>query len=270
MKYVVLLIQLVELFVALIITFGGEYPEGILAPFILFIVLFLVNTFLIFRNVPAHNKIIKIFSIITGTVLLATLVWVLYSGHNYFLENWKGMSIAEYKYTILLISISMFLQVAKIVIMRKAVSLKVSDRSRKMIKYVLLSPVIALVIYFVFSSVLFTGLSLFECGNDEYQTFVSPNGAHTAQLYRRNCGATTDYSGSVNLDGKEIFNLYHYYDNIRVSWANDDNLLVEYTYRESPDDVSIKEAKYKGVDVEYFYWPCIGPASKWPEGFCLE
>lgn len=125
---------------------------------------------------------------------------------------------------------------------------------------------------------LYNNMTLFECENDQYENFVSPDGQHTAQLYRRNCGATTDYSGHVKLDGKEIFSMNHYYrdtsirqDSIRLEWlGSNKDLLLSYAYKYSPDDIWTSDTEYNGVKIEYFYWPCIGPIDKIPEGQCLE
>ncbi len=111
----------------------------------------------------------------------------------------------------------------------------------------------------------------FGCANDDYQLLTSPNGQHTARLFRRDCGATTDYSGHVTLDSEPIFVLNHYYGKtIEVNWINDTHLFIQYAYKESPDDVSIFKTEYKGIKLEYFYWPCIGPVDKHPKGYCLE
>lgn len=109
------------------------------------------------------------------------------------------------------------------------------------------------------------------CTTDNYQLFTSPNGKRTARLFRRDCGATTDYSGHVTIDDVPIFVLNHYYGNtIEVEWINDNHLFIQYAYKESPDDVSILRNELNGIKLEYFYWPCIGPVNKQPKGYCME
>jgi hypothetical protein len=68
------------------------------------------------------------------------------------------------------------------------------------------------------------------CGDSDYFDLVSPNRLHNATLYVRGCGATTDFTTIVELDGTEIFASEGLLNAEKqdLIWADNTTLQVEY------------------------------------------
>lgn len=67
------------------------------------------------------------------------------------------------------------------------------------------------------------------CSKDLIQSVESPNGEYTIKMYRRNCGATTDFSVTGELCDnnkcKKIYNCYHEEDSL-VYWIDNKTVFI--------------------------------------------
>ena len=77
---------------------------------------------------------------------------------------------------------------------------------------------------------------LLECGNEVSQTLLSPDGAHKAVVFSRDCGATTGFSTQISVVGAsqqlpdEAGNVLVLDDkqNVFLRWQNANTLIVSY------------------------------------------
>jgi hypothetical protein len=108
--------------------------------------------------------------------------------------------------------------------------------------------------YFVLDS-MFSGM----CGNEQYTTLFSPDKAHKAVVFQRDCGATTGFTTQVSvLDADQ--ELENESGNVLVSsgkpselpleliWVDSTKLLVKGTSEISP---STKDHNVSGVEIKY-------------------
>ena len=97
---------------------------------------------------------------------------------------------------------------------------------------------------------------LFEdmCGNDIKQTIISPNGANTAYVFERSCGATTGFSPQLSvLDKDDEFknvsgNTFRSDKDFSIEWIDGKNLKVIY---DKSSEISEMDEKVNGVSIEY-------------------
>ena len=93
------------------------------------------------------------------------------------------------------------------------------------------------------------------CENEVSADLPSPNGKQRVILFSRNCGATTGFNTQATLLGKgeklddeggNVFIIDQ--GNAKVSWKNDDGILVTF----GPGvRVFKKEISVKGIEIEY-------------------
>lgn len=118
MRYIFYLIGFLELFIALALFKGDEYPENIFATFILFFLIFAIFlSALKYSN--GYYKIIKGLTWLNILILFSWLLWILYQGHDYFFWSWKGMTLSQYRTTVILASIAVVFQVVILFLVNK-------------------------------------------------------------------------------------------------------------------------------------------------------
>jgi hypothetical protein len=64
-------------------------------------------------------------------------------------------------------------------------------------RWILLAVVLVVALVPVVSFATIHALRAYACGDDQFEEITSPDGARKVVIYRRNCGATTDYSRQV-------------------------------------------------------------------------
>lgn len=118
MKYLIYLLQCFELLLVLMIWIGGEYAEGIIVPFMVVLVLYII-----FLSLNKHYKKNRKFVGISTKLIIAsaslTTFYVLFRGPIYFEETWKGMTQQEYTTMIMLLCTIIVLQVSKLLLVKE-------------------------------------------------------------------------------------------------------------------------------------------------------
>ncbi|MEK5058001.1 hypothetical protein BK126_06900 [Paenibacillus sp. FSL H7-0326] len=123
----------------------------------------------------------------------------------------------------------------------------------------------ALIIAFL-SSVLILGTAIYflhdlgsdvasgMCGNEEIRREGQPDdGAYDIVLFKRDCGATTDYSYQLSVIKKNstlentTANIFISDHEFSASWANKNTIKI----RGFSNDVYKQERKYKGINILY-------------------
>ncbi|MES2568682.1 MAG: hypothetical protein V4710_01355 [Verrucomicrobiota bacterium] len=93
------------------------------------------------------------------------------------------------------------------------------------------------------------------CGNDVLSEIVSPDGAHKAVIFRRDCGATTDYSTQISIlpahkplpnQSGDVF--ISDFVTVQVTWSSVKSLVISY-----PADARVYRAAKIFHDVAITY-----------------
>lgn len=95
-----------------------------------------------------------------------------------------------------------------------------------------------------------------SCGNDQVEEVLSPNGRWKAVIFRRDCGATTDYSRQVSLLRgdkplrNEGGNILVVGDDapLRARWADDGHLIL---WPAPPGKIFLRETEKEGIRISY-------------------
>ena len=86
------------------------------------------------------------------------------------------------------------------------------------------------------------------CNNGEFIYAVSPKGIR-ADIYIRDCGATTDYVTNVEISEHKVFSTNHYHKNdITIRWNGNNIFVIEYLGKK--DDIFLYDKTYQDINIE--------------------
>ena len=90
------------------------------------------------------------------------------------------------------------------------------------------------VIFAVIVAIFFSTGGIFgDCSDDVMQRITSPDGQYEAELFVRNCGATTPFSTQVDIsqnssgDNLDVFYIKGIFS-MRIQWIDSNNLKISY------------------------------------------
>lgn len=107
----------------------------------------------------------------------------------------------------------------------------------------------------IFLMLLISGCADDLCGNEVIESIESPNEEYIAYVFKRSCGATTkdSFQLSVLKKGETLQNkkgnVYISGGDFEIEWSKENELTVTYW----SSDVYKKEAKFKGIRIDYVY-----------------
>jgi len=118
MKYLIYILQVFEIFWLTGFFWGGEYPEGPLVPLVTSSIIFILFLALM-KYYRQNRKVAKVLIVITLLVSLVALVFMFISGSQYFSENWKGMTLSQYRNMVIFAMVITVYQVIKLCLINK-------------------------------------------------------------------------------------------------------------------------------------------------------
>lgn len=130
--------------------------------------------------------------------------------------------------------------------------------SKNMLKYLLIitGTIITLMIVVIFMFINFSFNDM--CGNEIFQSIVSPNKEYKVIVFQRDCGATTGFSTQISVlkayknlpnEAGNIFiaNGHPDYHPVKITWIEDQKIIIQENFSES----FLRNTTYKHIKIIY-------------------
>jgi hypothetical protein len=89
------------------------------------------------------------------------------------------------------------------------------------------------------------------CGETEFSTLTSPDGAYTMRHSQRGCGATTIDHELVELNGEVVFMVETHYEPYVVAWTGPRQLTVRFSKPTGETVACTRMERVDDVDIVY-------------------